>query len=116
MAIKCKQCGRCCQNFSMPPVFKMQNQRAAKALLDMMGFPLVDYITEPVDLSIGLVIRNTPCKNYNPISHLCMDYLGRPDFCREYYCAECLKEAENGNEGRSSGEVEEDCSTVKDAD
>lgn len=99
--MKCKQCGFCCQNFSLPPMDEMKNQLAARQMMAVMGFPLIDYIPEPVHLSIGIVIRDSPCRNYNQLSHLCMDYLGRPDFCRNFYCAKCVEEADGKTEAVS---------------
>lgn len=83
----------------------MQNQRAARQMMAVMDFPLIDYIPDPVHVSVGIVIRNSPCKNYNQFSHLCMDYLGRPDFCRNYYCAKCV-EGDDGQAKDSGGDTE----------
>lgn len=80
---------------------EMRNQLAARQMMAVMGFPLIDYIPEPVHLSVGIVIRDSPCRNYNQFTHLCMDYLGRPDFCRNYYCSKCV-ETDDG-ETKDSG-------------
>ena len=53
-------------------------------ILQWSQFPIP--IKMPKEIKIVLEIKDAPCKHFNPISKLCMDYLNRPDLCRRYFC------------------------------
>ncbi|MFA6336042.1 MAG: YkgJ family cysteine cluster protein [Bacteroidales bacterium] len=103
--LKCKQCGFCCQNFSLPPVTEMKNPAAARALLKMFDFPLADYLDTSVHVKVGLVVTESPCHFFNPFTKLCGDYLGRPEICRQFFCKKCeepdgtIETSGDGSEG-----------------
>lgn len=99
----CIQCGKCCVDFTAHGEAK--GIEKIVVLLDKIGgFPLPVLLSEHSKFQLTATLVNAPCKLWNPISKLCMDYLGRPDICRKHWCAEAVKRGEkNGAETRGPG-------------
>jgi Fe-S-cluster containining protein len=83
----CVQCGKCCVDFTASG--HADGVRDIVVLLDKVGgFPLPVMLSEHTKCRVTVNLDNAPCKMWNPISKLCMDYLGRPGICRDHWCEE----------------------------
>lgn len=79
---KCQNCGHCCTNFRAKGV--IEDIGLMKELLAWSRFPVP--IKFPKQMVLEIHMNDAPCKHFNPITKLCMDYLNRPDLCRNYFC------------------------------
>ena len=81
---KCKQCGDCCHKY-----FHFEGKSKARAAFELwrrLDIPFPLDMDENSEVSVRVEIRNAPCKHWNPLSKLCMDYLGRPEMCKKHFC------------------------------
>jgi Fe-S-cluster containining protein len=79
---KCQHCSDCCTNFRSTG--KIDTVEGMIDILQWSQFPIP--IKLPETITVQLIIKDAPCQHFNPISKLCMDYLNRPELCRNFFC------------------------------
>ena len=85
----CNQCGRCCYMFPAKGLTKRGDIQGIVRMLNAIGgFPLPVFLTDQTELKLTVNLDNAPCQHYDQISHLCKDYLNRPEICRKHWCEE----------------------------
>ena len=80
---KCQNCGKCCQEFQVDAV--TTDPRLIMTLLKLFGFP-IPLTVVPKEIRIKIEIPHGDCKHFDPIRKICLDYLGRPELCRNFFC------------------------------
>jgi Fe-S-cluster containining protein len=92
---KCQNCGTCCTEFKAEAV--SDDKKFIIYLLKLFRFPIPLRLV-PDEIGITISIKKAVCKNFDPVRKICLDYLGRPELCRNYFCEKSkVKEFDEDN-------------------
>jgi len=92
---KCQNCGTCCQEHKVDAV--STDPKLIALILKLFHYP-IPLAAIPKEIKVTIEIPHADCKNYDPIRKICLDYLGRPDLCRYFFCEKSkIKEFPNAS-------------------